>query len=89
MEKIFKATFEKFAKIFEVDEGQVLAYKEYDSDDEKEQLVLMVSTEEGVIVSLKLSFPDEEKRDEQFDKLDADKAVGIMKKFLAQMEEEA
>lgn len=57
-----------FAKLFEVQGGQVLVYKSYDVEDDMYTLNQMVSTEEGVSIEIAKKFKSEGERDESYEK---------------------
>jgi hypothetical protein len=63
-----------FAKLFEINGGHMVVYKSYDVDEDKYQLSMMCSPEDGPDVTIVSGFPTEEKRDEAFEEYSQESA---------------
>lgn len=59
----------QFARIYDLDEGQVLVTKEIKTDEQKYELNQLTILD-GVAISLALGFKNEKKVDEAFDQYD-------------------
>lgn len=78
----------KFAKLFEVEDSQVLYTKEFDNNKGTVSIDVVMHINVGntpVKATVSMEFDDESKRDEGFDKVDQDMAekfyIGITNQF--------
>jgi hypothetical protein len=78
----------QFAKLFELDNHQVLVTKNYDQDETGKDVFLMeVSTSlNSIQPTMKAHYPTEEKRDQQFEKYDKHNAQKFLEHMLLTLE---
>lgn len=67
-----------FAKLFERDGRQIVVMKEWNDEEDMDEITLRSRTKSGHSFMLKLSFADEGPRDRAFDDMDEAKAFRII-----------
>lgn len=68
----------KFAKLFEFEDNQVLVTKHDEEGEENEFKVIQTTHCEGLQIDMAVGFDDEEKRDNYFEKYEKSRAIGFL-----------
>jgi hypothetical protein len=71
----------KFAKLFDLEDGQVVVMKKWDSEDEGYKIDIVASFDDG-IVTFTFSYDDEKSMSNAFGHYDNDKAINLLKTLL-------